>query len=502
MDTLSYEYSVGTQGGSVLQGTYRLGRRIGRGGMGEVYEATHARLPGRFAVKILLPELADNREALARFCREAEIMSELRHPHIVQVFDFNTTVDGMPYFVMEFLEGVDLETRLNQTGRLPLPEVVRIVEAVASALGSAHGRGIVHRDLKPSNMFLVRVDGQDEEFVKVLDFGISKMRAATTRLSKGWEVFGTPQYMAPEQARGQTELIDGRADQFALAAITHKMLTGHDPFVGDDPASLLYQVVHAQHPPLARHMAGDSSRLQPVLDRALAKDLTMRFDDIVEFARALALAAEATPELPASGAPPSRPAVPSPLTTHGRPTLSVSPRSEPVMAVEPRAGTRRTPAGQASGRPPLALITNDDDAAADASLAPLHDWELPSGVDRVPRKPYRAIAFAALALALLGVLVSKNRYREIRADVAFVRQNLGAMLHRPVLMPQPSSSAPGPLPVPGAAAVPAPAPAASTAPAVPPAATPAPVLPSPEQGDLGGGAAAAPAPSAAAQNTR
>ena len=248
--------------------------------MGEVFEATHARLPGRYAVKFLLPELTGHREAFARFCREAEVMSELRHPNVVQIFDFNTTPDGRPYFVMEFLEGRDLETRLNDEGPLPLPFAVRVVDAVASALAAAHAHGIVHRDLKPANIFLVTVDGQPDELIKVLDFGISKVRAAGTLLSTPSDVLGTPPYMSPEQARGATHLIDGRTDQFALGAITYRMLTGHDPFTGNDIASLLYQVVHqdaaaagAVRAPLVGHARaaggarqGDGQGSRPALD--------------------------------------------------------------------------------------------------------------------------------------------------------------------------------------------------------------------------------------------
>ena len=242
--------------------------------MGEVFEATHARLPGRYAVKILRPELVGNREAFARFCREAEVMSELRHPNVVQIYDFNTTPDGRPYFVMEHLEGRDLEARLTQAGPMPLPAAVRVVDAVASALATAHAHGIVHRDLKPANIFLVTIDGQIDELVKVLDFGISKIRSAGTLLSSPTDMIGSPAYMSPEQARGASDEIDGRSDQFALGAITYRMLTGLDPFPGDDIASLLYQVVHEEAPPLARFLPAwwDTRALQAVLDRALAKD--------------------------------------------------------------------------------------------------------------------------------------------------------------------------------------------------------------------------------------
>ncbi len=296
MDTLSYERLPSQPVGLVLAETYRLLRRVGVGGMGEVYEAAHVRLPGRFAVKILLPDLLTNPEAYGRFCREAEIMSELRHPNIVQIFDFNTTPEGRPYFVMELLEGRDLESRLSEPERLPLPAVVRIVESVASALAAAHGHGVVHRDLKPANIFLATVDGQTDEIVKVLDFGISQVRAADRRLSLANHVLGTPPYMAPEQVRGDTETVDGRADQFALGAIAYRMLTGRDGFSGPDTPALLYQIVHEAPPPLTNFLPPDwnTRPLQAVLDRALAKHPDQRWGGMLEMARAFADAAERT----------------------------------------------------------------------------------------------------------------------------------------------------------------------------------------------------------------
>jgi serine/threonine-protein kinase len=205
--------------GLVLQDTYALGRRIGYGATGEVYEAAPVRQPGRMAVKLLRPHLVGNQEAFARFCREAEILSAVQNPHIVQILDFNKTPDGLPYFVMEYLDGVDLEVRLAYSGSLPLATVVRIVEAAASALSAAHAHGIVHRDLKPANIFLMREEGLDTDFVKLIDFAVSMSDA-----------LGTPEFMAPEQAQGRLNQIDGRTDQFALAAIAHAALAGSPPF--------------------------------------------------------------------------------------------------------------------------------------------------------------------------------------------------------------------------------------------------------------------------------
>jgi serine/threonine protein kinase len=267
----------------VLQDNYTLGERIGQGGMGEVYAATHARLPGRFAVKILRSHLLTDQDAFRRFCRETEIMSALGHRHVAQIFDVDTSRNGLRYFVMEYLEGVDLQTRLTASGASPLPALVRIVDAIASALGAAHGLGIVHCDLKPANVFLLRGEGQDDDFVKVLDFGISKVAGSSSR---------TPEFMSPEQACGRVDRIDARTDQFALAAITYAMLTGRTPFVGDDPAVLLSQVVHAQPPPLADFVLWDAAEIQTVLDRALAKRQEDRFDSVMTFAWALRVAAQ------------------------------------------------------------------------------------------------------------------------------------------------------------------------------------------------------------------
>jgi len=269
--------------GAVLNDTYRIIRRLAEGGFGEVYLAAHTRLPGAFAVKLLHRSLARNSEALARFRQEAEITSTLRHPHIVQVFDFNVTDSGLPYLVMELLEGQPL-SQLAASG-LPLgfQRVIAIVEQIAQALHVAHERGIVHRDLKPDNVMLLSATGV-EDFVKVLDFGISKA-SWRTRLTQNDTVSGTPQYMAPEQARGHE--IDHRADQFSLAAIAYTLLTGREPFSGNEPVTVLYQVVHENPPsPLAVNPALGASA-DAVIMRGLSKEPAGRYADVLEFAEAL-----------------------------------------------------------------------------------------------------------------------------------------------------------------------------------------------------------------------
>jgi len=403
--------------GLVLQDTYTLGPCIGQGGMGEVYEATHVRLPGRMAVKILRQHLLTNEDAFARFCREAEIMSSLRHPHIIQIFDFNTSLDGLPYFVMEYLDGVDLEVRLADSGALPLAAVVRIVDAVASALGAAHALGIVHRDLKPANIFLMRGEGQQHDFVKVIDFGLSTTPRSGPRLSRVSEVMGTPEFMAPEQALGLGDQIDARTDQFALASITYAMLTGHGPFAGDDAASLLYQVVHERQPLLAG-FPWDATEIQAVMDRALAKRQEDRFDSIVEFAGAFGTAARSVIRDSVSSA-----AIPLP-----------APAATPAAVRVP--GLRRAPRVlspvTSSVTPPPVLVDDWQPPAQQARVTPLtarqveavHEVDLPRSLDRVPRGPQRAVALGLGVLGLAAAILYNGWYRGFPRNAVNLEQDL------------------------------------------------------------------------------
>lgn len=303
--------SMSEQGlvGTILDGSYRLTRLMGEGGMGAVYEGLQLRLNKRVAVKLMSRDLSANQEALARFRREAELTSQLGHPHIVNVFDFGASPTGEPYLVMEFLAGEDLEQRLRRLGRLPLPEALRICKQVASALAATHAKGIIHRDLKPANVFLLKLEG-DADFVKVLDFGISKAKAAVTKLTRASQIMGTPHYMAPEQATGNVDEIDARTDEWSLACIVWEMLAGRGPFAGEDVAALLYQVVHQEPGPLAAKVPGLPARVEEVLRRGISKKQAERFPSVATFAAAFeaaaterALPVEKNPSVPA--APPT-----------------------------------------------------------------------------------------------------------------------------------------------------------------------------------------------------
>jgi serine/threonine-protein kinase len=277
--------------GTVLESAYQLTRLLSAGSMGTVYEGVQLRLNRRVAVKVMVPELTDNLEALARFRREVKVTSQLAHPHVVQLLDFGTAESGQPYLVTEYLEGEDLERRLRRVGRLPLESVLEIVQQVTSALAAIHAKGFVHRDLKPGNIFLVSMEG-GADFVKLVDFGISKVRTSDSGLTRQATVVGTPEYMSPEQASGRVDEVDHRSDQWALAATAWRTLSGSAPFGGVHMNQLLGSIQRDEPPPLDERLHLPA-KLERVLRRALSKKQSARYPTIVTFARALEAAATA-----------------------------------------------------------------------------------------------------------------------------------------------------------------------------------------------------------------
>jgi serine/threonine-protein kinase len=288
--------------GTVLGESYRLTRIIGTGGMGSIYEAAHTGSGKRVAVKVMSREMVAYPEALARFRREVKVTSALEHPNIVHVVDYGVSPTGEPYLVMEYLEGEDLDRRLEREKRVSVETAVPIVKQTASALAVAHAEGIVHRDLKPGNVFLCQAP-KGEVLVKVVDFGISKvLKSSATKLTMTRAVFGTPEYMAPEQAAGYVDMIDHRSDQWSLACVAWQMLSGQLPFWKPDVQSLLNQVVAGEPNPLP---AGGGARIRPELDqvlrRALSKRREDRFPTINAFARAFEAAADGKAPAPEAG---------------------------------------------------------------------------------------------------------------------------------------------------------------------------------------------------------
>lgn len=287
--------------GSVVDGTYEITRAVAEGGMGAVFEAKHLRLGRRVALKVLLGRHTNDRVTLARFRREAEIIAQLGHPHIVQAFDVGALGTGEPYMVMEYLEGETLAERLDRVRHVSVAETVRIVSQIASALAASHAQDVVHRDMKPENVFLVRVAGEPD-FVKVLDFGISKLAHGAARITDERATLGTPAYMAPEQVRG-ARTMDHRVDQFSLAVMVYEMISGVRPFHGEDVVAILYQVVHEVPRPLSEVAPWASASIDAAVARAMAKDPDQRYPSVSQFAWALENAARAVGARPTSRIP-------------------------------------------------------------------------------------------------------------------------------------------------------------------------------------------------------
>jgi serine/threonine-protein kinase len=275
---------------TIISNTYQVVRTIGRGGMGEVYEARHLRTKAAVAIKVLMADLDQSGEIFQRFRREAEITSNLNHPNIVRMFDTDSLPDGRPFLVMELLEGRELSRLIEPDKPMPLAQIIPIVDQIGSALSAAHERGIVHRDLKPANVFLMALPGK-RELVKLLDFGISKVRDGGNRLTQAHSIMGTANYMSPEQATGRTDEADGRNDQFALAAMTYEMLSGRMAFPGDALLAVLYSVVNEHPVKVTTLVPGLSPAIDEVISRGLAKNRDDRYPSVDDFCRAFVAAA-------------------------------------------------------------------------------------------------------------------------------------------------------------------------------------------------------------------
>ena len=269
--------------GTVIDGKYRVVRPLAEGGMGRVFVADHVFLGKQVAIKVLHPEMSAEPDAVERFTVEARAASLIEHENVVRVSDFGRSPDGQLYLVMELLSGHTLADEL-QAGALPPSRARFIACAILRGLEAAHARGVVHRDLKPENVFLTRRTDGGDDVVKLVDFGIARMRQeggsdAEQRLTKEGAIMGTPAYMAPEQLRSERD-VDARADLYAVGVLLYEMLSGKPPYEGRTFGVIAHQVLSAKPKPLA-------SPLADVVMRAFAFARDQRFGTAAELRRAL-----------------------------------------------------------------------------------------------------------------------------------------------------------------------------------------------------------------------
>jgi serine/threonine-protein kinase len=272
--------------GDLVAEKYRLEELRGQGGMGSVWRARNLALDVDVAVKLIHGDLV-SAESTERLQTEAHAAAKLEHPSAVRVFDLGRTELGDPFIVMELLRGESLSELIAREGKIPPVDAVPLLLPVASALAAAHAKGIVHRDLKPDNVVLVTAE--DGTVPKIVDFGIAKVDGSNIdrKTTTAGTILGSPDYMSPEQARGEVDLVDGRTDVWSLGVVLYECVAGHAPFVEAHPLALIRAIIEKE-PPTLRDVGAADAVLSAIVERAMTKDLSKRFEDMRSFGRALA----------------------------------------------------------------------------------------------------------------------------------------------------------------------------------------------------------------------
>ena len=261
--------------GRVIDGRYEIQQRIGEGGMGVVYKARQISIDRVLAIKFLNAEMAQDPNWVQRFYNEAKACSRLQHPNTIRMFDFGQTQDGKLFMTMEFLDGISLRQALS-TGPLAPQRVMKILIQGCASLAEAHSIGIIHRDIKPDNVFLLNMAGSPD-FVKLLDFSVAKLLEGDRMKTQAGVVFGTPQYMSPEQGRGA--VLDARSDLYALGVLAFEMLTGNVPYNDENPMTVIQMHLHGQVPPMPDAVPYS---VQNIVRRAMEKDAGRRYQSAGE----------------------------------------------------------------------------------------------------------------------------------------------------------------------------------------------------------------------------
>jgi len=344
--------------GVTLAGKYRIDARLNEGGMGTVYRGTHVLMDKTVAIKVLRPSLAADEKIVARFSREARAASRISHPNALSVTDFGEDESGHVFLVMEYLSGRTLKHVIREEGPLPLARVVDIARQIGDALHAAHEQGVIHRDLKSDNIMLT--DTMTGDHVKVLDFGIAKIKEADgvvdTNLTAPNLVIGTPQYMSPEQCAQDSE-IDARSDIYSFGVILYEMLVGHVPFAGDSPTMVMMKHLQEPVPSVIEERSDLPASVARVVARAMAKVPGNRYQNVAELIEDLTIASGMTIHRlgPQEPAPPVVHYEPDEVTVvRPREEPPPVPRREPVMVPVP--GVMPPPVAASSFNPMKIVI--------------------------------------------------------------------------------------------------------------------------------------------------
>jgi eukaryotic-like serine/threonine-protein kinase len=430
--------------GDILQGRYRIVREIGAGGMGTVYEGENLRIRRRVAIKVMRAADEPSTELLARFEREAQIASQIPSDHITEVLDLGELDNGQLFIVMEYLEGQSLAARLDRVGRLQPRELVGLMRQLLVALSAAHRAGVIHRDIKPDNIFILDEKAGLSDFIKLLDFGVSKLHrpGSESHLTQRGAVVGTPSYMSPEQVSGAEP--SPLWDLYSVGVIAYRALTGEVPFKSLQLDELVYKVALGRFVPPIERVTGLDPELNSIVCRAMARLPEQRFQDADHFIAALDAWLEHTGEFLLSPAPGSRP--PGLLTSRSATPRSAPPRSGPPASGTPHTATPHSATQRHSSMPtpPIPLGGAAESASAhpgSGAFGPTTHLTTELASERTRRQTLRRRwGAASVTIAVLGAATAFMLWR--------ARQTPESLLSEQSFSAQPALPAAEPLPDP------------------------------------------------------
>jgi serine/threonine-protein kinase len=405
--------------GQTLDDKYRIVRVIGVGGMGTVYEGEHTLIRRRVAIKVLAKDSSHAPESVSRFERESQAAGQIGSDHILEVLDIGTTEEGQRYIVMEYLDGETLAARIERLARLPAGHVALIARQILVGLAAAHDAGIVHRDLKPDNVFILREKAGLLDFVKIIDFGISKFErgAIHPRLTSSGAVLGTPCYMSPEQARGTA--VDARSDLHSVGVILYESITGQVPFSGQNFNELMFQIATGKRPH-ARDIVPDlDPRFEAIIDRAMQRDPEKRYQSAREFQRELEAWMRAN----------------SLSTTTGETLLSDV--DDAIKALRESGGARKVD----RSAPTVGADTESDVIGSRRTVTNASMDTLSAPKRRSRNRWMMAGGFAAGALVAVLLLITSGKTKELTTDSPPPESSAAAAAASAI----PSASAPAPV---------------------------------------------------------